>query len=321
MYVGILRTAGLAKEPAVGTLTVPPTTFVPYIPPDGFSTAITLLESAGIRALPDKTVKATQGPAAITGAKIKTELEPENTGPIFMGAFGVDTKTGSAPSGYTHTFTRLANAQLPTYTWWFDRGANYPQFTGCMVNKLDVELKAKEFVTIESEWVALGYDGSGITHSPTYSPAKSFVFNEAVVLVDTVNIKNYDNLKISIDNMVKADHAISGSIYPAKIYSEGFQVTLSGDLFFEDTTQYAKFLAGTYASFNITLTSSEDITGATPGTKYSLAFDMPNLKYMTFPLINPVGVLKISFTARLIFDTGTSKTMSVALTNSASAAY
>jgi hypothetical protein len=321
MYVGILRTAGLAKEPSVGTLTTPPTTFMPYIPPDSFSPAITLLESKGIRALPDVVVKATQGPADIKGAKAKFELEPENSGSLLMAAFGVDNVTGAALTGYSHIFTRLSNAQLPTYTWWFDKGALYPQYVGCMLNKLDLDIKAKEFVSIDTEWIALSYDSTGITHVPTYSPAKPFVFNEAVVTVDGSPAFDYDNIKISVDNMVKADHALAGTIYPKKIYSEGMLITMTGDLFFENTTQYNKFLAGSEASFNVTLTSSEDIAGATPGTKYSLNIDIPTVKYMTSPLVNPTGVLKIAFSARGIYTVASTKTISMTLLNSHSAAY
>ena len=95
-YVGILQAAGLAKEVTVGTLVTPPTEFLPLIAPDSFSEAIQLLESKGIRAIPDTVVKVVQGPGSLKNGKIKVEMEPENCGNLLMAAFGTDTLTETA---------------------------------------------------------------------------------------------------------------------------------------------------------------------------------------------------------------------------------
>ncbi len=441
MQVGRLRTMGLAKEPSVGTLTVPPTDFLRFIPPDSFYPKIAPLDSKAIGSLPDDLIKVTQGPADLNGMKLKLEVEPENVGEVFEACFGLDATTevasfiigssthsidfkedggterhatiasstyimGSssatpsslclavktaleAASGatgtytvtyststkkmtiavggaiaavqilwltganqatgaysilgwthvdtasaasvtsastttvpvFTHTFVRQAVAQLPTYSFWFDKNPLYPQFAGCMLNKLDIDIKAKEFVHADTEWVGLSYDATGITHSPTYSPIKPFRFNQAVVKIDGSSILNYDNIKVSIDNMVKADHALASTIYPAKIYSEGMRVEVSMDLFFEDATQYNKFLAGTTCSLEVILTHSDDISGAASGQKYILDITIPVVFYKTANLPIPTGILKIAFSGEGVYDTNTSKTISVALTNGVAAAY
>jgi hypothetical protein len=321
MYTGQLRAAGLAKEVTVGTLVTPPTEFIPYIAPDSFFPSITLLESTAIRSLPDMVYKASQGPGEVKGMKLKWEAEPENIGNLLMAAFGTDTTTGGTSAGYTHTFTRLSAAQLPTYSWWFDKGAKYPQFVGSMLNKLDLIVKAKEFVMVDADWTAKAYDDNGTSQTPSYSALKPFKFDQAVINVDSSSVLNYDNLKITFDNKVKADHVLSGSIYPGKIYSEGFEVTVTLDFVVENATQYAKFLAGTSAALNIVITSSQDITGATPGTKNSLTIDIPTVMYSAATYPNPQGLLKIAFTAKGIYTTGSTKTVSVALKNSVSASY
>lgn len=320
-YVGILRAAGLAKETVVGTAITTPTEYIPYIPPDGFSPDITTLESKGVRAQPDMVVKASQGPGVIKGGKVKFEVEPENCGNVLMAAFGTDTKTGDASTGYLHTFTRLANAQLPTYTWWFDKGAKFPIFAGCMLSKLDLDIKAKEFVTIDSEWTGLSYNDTGTSKTPAYSALKAWKFAHAAVSVDTVANLNYDNIKVTIDNKVSAEHALSGSIYTSKIWSEGMRVTISADLFFEDSTQYAKFLAGTTAAFQIVLTGTDDIAGATAGVKATLTIDLPEVRYTAAPLHNASGVLKVPFAGVAVYNVATTKTASIALRNSVATAY
>lgn len=222
---------------------------------------------------------------------------------------------------WAHTFTRLAAAQLPTYSWWFNKGAKYMQFLGSMVNKLEITAKARDFVYVDSEWTALTYDDNGSSQTPSYSTVKPWKFNQMVVSIDSGAILNYDNVKITFDNMVKADHVLNSSIYPGKIYSEGWEVTVSLDLVVENSTEYAKFLAGTDAALNFVLTSTDDISGAYAGTKYKLTIDIPTVKYSVASYPSAPGLIKIAFTARGIYTTASTKTVSAALVNSVSATY
>jgi len=223
---------------------------------------------------------------------------------------------------FTHTFVRQAATQLPTYSWWFDKNPLYPQFVGCMLDKMDIDIKAKDIVKIDSDWTGLSYDATGITQTPSYSGARPFTFNMATVNVDGSPVLDYDNIKFGIKNMVKADHALSGSIFPAKIYSEGMDLDISADLFFEDSTQYNKFLAGTTAHLNVVLTSADDISGAATGTKYSLTIDVPQWVYQSANLVIPSGVLKIPFAGKGMLDyASTGYTVQMVLKNSVSTAY
>ena len=440
MYVGQLRSAGLAKEVTVGTLVTPPTEFIPYVPPDSFIPQIQLLEVQSVYSIPDKIRQASQGPGEVKGMKLKWFGSPENIGNLLMGTFGTDTLAESASyvittgvndkidfkenggsqlhatiaagtyamgssssvngslckaiktaleaaagagltytvtfnsgtskvtitassttvqilwltgtnqataayavlgfshadtsaalavtsdsttatQAWSHTFTRLSAAQLPTYSWWFDKGAKYQQFLGCMVNKLELNIKAKEFLTMDTEWVGLAYDDNGSSQSPSYNALKPFKFDNCVVNIDGSQVNNYDNVKITFDNMAKADHVLKGSIWAGKVYSEGFEVTVSLDFFVEDATQYAKFLAGTTCALNFVLTHNSDVTGAYTGTKNKLTIDIPTAMYSVASYPNVPGVLKIAFTARGIYTTSSTKTASVALINSASSAY
>ncbi len=321
MDVGQLRAAGLAKETTVGTLVTPPTRFLPLILPESFFPSIALLEDNGIRAIPDMVYKADQGPGSVHGMKAKIRLEPENCCEIFMGTMGVDTTTGSAPNGYTHTFTRIANAQLPSYSWWVDKGQKFPQFTGCMVNKLDLTAKAGAYIELDSDWTGLKYDDTGTSKSPSYSALSPLKWNQMVVTVDGSGSLNYDNVKISFDNMVEAVPGLNSSIYPAKIYSKGFAVSVSMDFFVEDAVQYAKFLAGTSASLNFVITSTQDIAGATGGTKHTITIDIPTAKYTAAPYPIVQGILKVNFAAKAIYTVASTKTASIAVKNSISTSF
>ena len=320
MYIGKLRAAGLAKENSVGTLVTPPTEFIPYVAPDAFIPAIQLLESGAIYQIPDNIRLVSQGPGTLTGLKLKWHANPINLGNLLMAIFGSDNKTGPTnTSVYTHTFSRLAASQLPTYSWWFDKGAKYQQFVGCMLNKVDFNFKAKEWVDVDTEWVGLSYDDTGTSQTVSYSTVPSFKFDQVVVKVAGSEVDNYDNVKLTFDNMVKADHVLKGSIWPGKIYSEGFDVTVSMDLIVEDATEYNKFLAGTSAALQFVLTHSDNIPSSSPSTKYSLTLNVTEAHYSVASYPNAPGIIKIAFTARGV-NNGTS-TATAVLVNGASSAY
>src|SRR4029077_16588122 len=88
--VGQILEAGWAQDGAVGTLQAPPTEFLPLLLPDSFYPSIGLLESVGIRALPDRVYKISQGPGEVKGMKAKWEAEAENIGNLLMATFGAD---------------------------------------------------------------------------------------------------------------------------------------------------------------------------------------------------------------------------------------
>jgi len=317
-YIGRLGYMGLAKESAPGIVNATMDNWIAFNPPESITPTIKLLEHTGIAGKPDLIIKANQGPGNIPSAKFNFNMEPENIGEVLMAAFGTDIKTGAGPD-YIHTYSRLANAQLPTYSFFLDKGAAKPLYAGAMLNKLTIDAKAGDYVKADADFVALRYDRES-TGVPVYSTLKPFTFNEVAVNFAGSGVEvDYDNIKIEIDNMVKAEHALSSSIWPNKIYSEGFRVTIAADFFVENTTEYAKFLAGTNTSLVITLTSSEIIP--TTAVPYSLTFNLPVGKYSAAPYQLQAGVLKIPFSLVGIYDTSTTKTLNAILVNGKSAAY
>ena len=216
-----------------------------------------------------------------------------------------------------HAFTRVASELLPTYSWWIDSGNKYQQFAGCMLNKLEFTAKAKEYVLADAEWHGLSYDDTGSSKSPSYSTQRAFVFQDATLLMDAAQVYDYDNLKVTIENDVEVMHALSASKYGRLIYSKGLMVTVTADFYFVDTTQYAKFLAGTTAALNLTLTGAT-IANSLP---YKLVLDLPEIQYRAAPLHNPQGPIKVTFAAVAKYNVSAAYTMKATLTNVKGAAY
>jgi hypothetical protein len=220
----------------------------------------------------------------------------------------------------THTFTRVASASLSSYSWWHKNGVNYPTFAGCMLNKLEFDIKAKEFIIADADWAGLLY-AAGSTDTVTYSAYQPFKFDQAALTVGGSSNTDIEELKLVFDNMVEPVHVVGNTINATKIYSKGFRVTISGTLIFEDSTEYAKFIAGTATSFVVTITGVEALTNVT-GTVYpTLTFNIPSAKYQAFPLPLPRDIIKVAFTAVGIYDTSTSKTANAALKNSVAVTY
>lgn len=225
-----------------------------------------------------------------------------------------DSTTGSFIM--SHAFTRLASATLPSYSWWQKNGVNYPEFAGCMLNKLEFSMKAKEFILAAADWAGLKYVAGGTTQSDSYSAKQPFKFSQAVISVAGSPVYDYDELKVTFDNMVDLLHVVGNGIDASKNYSKGFKVSIAASLIVENTTEWDKFIAGTSTSFAVAITGAEMAGGVTP---FSLAFDLPEVYYQAAPI--PIGkdLIKIAFTAVAQFNVSAAYTGKVTLVNTEAA--
>jgi len=212
----------------------------------------------------------------------------------------------------SHAFSRLANAELPTYSWWQKNGANYPQFAGCALNSLEFDIKAKEFVIASADWAGLKYEAGGTDKTSSFSAKQPFKFNQAALTVGGSSVKDYEEVKIKFADNVDLLHVIGDGIDASKSYSKGTMVTISASMIVENTTEWDKFIAGTASSFAFAITGSELAGGVTP---FSLAFDIPEVYYQAAPI--PIGndLIKIAFTAVAKYNVAAGYTAKATLVN------
>ena len=236
-------------------------------------------------------------------------------------AASVTSDSTTAAAVQTHTFKRADVSALPTYTYWFKKGGKYPYFSGCMLSKLILEAKAKEYVTADAEFVGLkyeGYDASGAGVSPVYSTRVPYTFANAQIKLDSVASLDYDSIKVELDNMVEADHVIGSSIWAAKIHAGGFRASVTANLIFEDDTQYQKFINATDAKMEIIFTHPDKVNGTTP---YGVTFTVPVAKYLTAPFTLPDGKIMIPFAAVCRYNDSDSASIIAALVTDVATAY
>lgn len=212
----------------------------------------------------------------------------------------------------SHAFSRLADAELPTYSWWQENGLNYPQFAGCALNSLELDIKAKEFILATADWAGMKYEAGGTTKATSYSAKQPFKFNQAALTVGGSANTNYEEIKIKFDDQAELLHVIGSGIDAEKVYSKGMMVSLSATLIVENSTEWDKFIAGSSTSFALAITGSEMAGGSTP---FSLAVDLPEVYYQAAPI--PIGkdLIKIVFTAVAKLNVSAGYTSKVTLVN------
>ena len=234
-------------------------------------------------------------------------------------ASGLNVTSDSTAAGgvYSHLFTRKATAALPTFSWWQLNALDYPTMQACMLSKLDIDIKAKEFIQADATWVGLKYL-AGVTESLSDSALTPFKFDQAILTVGGAGETDIQDLKLSFDNNVAVEHVVGNTIWGTKIASHGLGVKASGTLVVEDLTEWAKFISGTASSLAIAITSGDMVKAAIP---YSLAFSVPTMIYRTMPRPIAKGLMKIAFASDPIFNVAGSITANATLVNSVSTPY
>jgi hypothetical protein len=318
--VGRLQPVGFVKRGAAPTVPVTPGTFITptqfprWLPDWNWYPEITLLESPAISAVRELPVKAVKGPASLEGFKLNAELEPTDVfGNLFMAGFGSDTVTGDGiASVRAHNFEALQSAQLPTYDWWHEEGDKEFGFGGMMCSKWDLFMPAKEMVRLEEEWVGL-YHVDGLALSPvlSYPAQRPLTFAQIDVTLGGVLVTNLTMAHLSVENAAVADHTLrSDTNFANRMWTEHFLATAEFDTFFEDATEYNKFLAAsspstpTPTSLDVVVTSAETFTDG-PTQAYIYRFKIVTLDYRTAEVPLPSGVIKGKFTGVALPGSGT----------------
>jgi hypothetical protein len=218
---------------------------------------------------------------------------------------------------YSHLFTRAATASLPLFSWWQQNALDYPTMQACMLSKLDIDIKAKEFIQADATWLGLKYL-PGVTQSLTDSALSPLKFDQAILTVGGAGETDIQDLKLSFDNNVAVEHVVGNTIWGSKVASHGFGVKASGTLVVEDLTEWAKFIAGTASSLGLQINSTDMVKAAIP---YSLACSVPTMIYRTMPRPIAKGLMKIAFSSDPIFNVAGSITANATLVNSVYTAY
>ena len=210
---------------------------------------------------------------------IESELNDTSFGLILYAAFGTLSSSGVVDSAYTHTFSVEASAQHDSLTITIADPDRTDQFSLCMLDTLDINVKPDEIVTFAAAFK--GRSGRQVAAaSPTYSTAfNKFLGRHAVVKIASVvgslaaasalNLKNFQ-IKIA-KNLVMNN--VLGTVWPDDILNQKLEITGSFELDLDDQTYRNLMLNGTYQALRLQITNTDVLIGATsrPDFKIDLA--------------------------------------------------
>jgi len=261
------------------------------------------------------------GPYRAQGTIGAFPVEPENIGELLCGVLGQDSVTNPYAGVYLHTFS--AADTLPSHT----IRLGVEQIERILPGSLVESLKLNFAYNKDAEAQAEIYSGFLETKAAIGTPSISALqaLNPAL-LSSTLNIGGaskkdivYD-AEITIKNHIPFDKAtIDGRTFQKKRYGHR-EITGKLSMFFDDTAEYDRFIAGT--SFGLTLTSFGPIIAST--YCYFLDVELWNCVYEKdlAPDVKPQNEpLVVDAPFKAFYDVGQAKDIAVLLENTISAQY
>ena len=217
------------------------------------------------------------GPYRARGLIGDFPVEPENIiGELLMGVFGSETPTNPYAGVYLHTFAPADT--LPSYTLRLGVEQTERILAGGLIESLTVKFPHDNDIQASAEVLSGFVETKVAIGTPTISALQALNMQNAasVLTIATVNKRTliYD-LGVTLKNNIPFDRGdLSGRTFATKRYG---QRKVSGRLsaYFDDTTEYDRFIAGT--EFTLIATAVGPIFAST--YTYQLGFELRKCAY------------------------------------------
>lgn len=244
------------------------------------------------------------GPYRTRGVIGDFPVEPENIiGELLYGVFGAVSTANPTGGVYLHTFSPADT--LPSYTVRLGVEQTERILPGGLVEALTVRFPHDDDVKARADILSGFVETKQALQTPTISALQAFNYQDtdSVLKIATVNKRNiiYD-LELTIRNNIPFDRgALDGRTFSTKRYGQR-EVTGKLSAFFDDTTEYDRFIAGT--EFTLEVRSAGPlITGA---YDYYLDFELRKCVYLreAAPDVRPMSEpLVIDAPFKAFYDT------------------
>lgn len=245
---------------------------------------------------------------------VKVAAAPTNT---VLTVTGVTLTAGSTTTG-TVTFKPSARIKNGTTqrSFTFFKGlsdlknpTNYPQFTfpGCRINNLNLSFATGSILTGSLDVMGLSATVA-TTAAPTFTSASTSTVMNAVgnitnIFIDDVASTAYFNkLDFNYTNAIRSQDAI-GTLGHVGLALGKVGVTGNIDIYFSDTSLYAKYLAGTAFSLSFMV---KDTNTTTDGNAYIIT--IPRVKFTSATVVASGSDADVNISAQwqaLVDATGT----------------
>ncbi len=250
-----------------------------------------------------------------TGTLATVDVEASTIGDLLMGCLGaVATIQPDAPNSPTvsrHTFSRLNDIQMPSFTFFVDRRLSRKRYPLTVIKKLALSgaVDGKGLVNVD---LLFKTEEPASAFTPTYGSPKPLMFFQTDFKIDGVSDVNVKNWTLNVDNGSVAQRTLIQSRDAKDILSPGRFIIDGGfEIYFESEAQRQKFLDASLAALNIILTG--DIIEDT--FKNQLEFVIPEARYTAFPFGNLDDLLGAAVTFEAQYNIAAGYSLQAILTN------
>ena len=303
------------------------------------------LQSAAITGIVDVQNICT-GPTNVTGG-VSVEVQPVSIGYLFRSFFdststslgGLSVGSGSFLSACnSHGTIRVhrflaSNAQfqsgsgsdVPTLTMHAFRGPNATVGVDSAFAYYKMACTDFELTFDTGAFITANFNYQGIATG--YVPSTNAVIPQHVCFTwDAVSISiagaadaTFQNLTIRGNNNMEFIRTLDTTVNPSLLKRNGLRTfELSGNLSFQNHTQYGRFHNG--SEFPVTVTVLGPLI--TAGFNHQLRLEMPRVKFtQVAPQINGPGFISVPFTAQAFYSVGSGTAFDAWLVNTRTSAY
>jgi len=226
-----------------------------------------------------------------------------------LGGYSKEQQGGT--SAWKHTFKGADS--IKSFTGRVGAETDERVLGGCLLNSLALRFAHGEELRGVAE-VFAAEEAKGTIGSPTFSALDPFVFSQATVeFTDTAKAIVAEG-EVRINNRIPFDRGVLGSRYFPKIMVGKRLVDGRLSLFFDDATEYDRFLAGT--EFKLELLTTGPQIGTT-GYYYSLNIIMTKCVYLrdTAPHVDRRELIVLDAPFQAFYDSTPATEITVELIN------
>jgi hypothetical protein len=215
-------------------------------------------------------------------------------------------------TAWKHTFAQSLITQLPSYSFFINRGMNdlsgnpTKSYNLGTIAKLKISGKDDSPVDWEASLMAQQEVTYGGAWTPTYLETPVLMFSGTTVKIAGAvpTVPNIGEWSVDMEPGIKGYRPLSQQAYPYDFLAAGpFKLTGDMMVYFMDETERAKFLADTLTTLEFSCVGAVINNGA---IKNTLDISLPNVQYDSFPFGDEGGFLgaKVKYNANGAYTAG-----------------
>jgi hypothetical protein len=308
------KSFGFKKEASRGVAEAAPAKYLAVGADSELNYSSVLIPDDRIRGFKDRFPSA-PGIKEGTGTLATIDAEASTMGDLLFGCLGsVATAQPDAPNSptvYRHTFSRLNGIQMPSFTYFVDRGLSKKRYPLTVIKKLALSGAVDGKALVNAD-LLFKTEEAASSFTPSYGSPKPLMFFQTDFKIDGVSDVNVKSWTLNIDNASAALRTLNQSRDVKDIVSPGRFIIDGGfEIYFESETQRQKFLDASLAALNIILTGDiiED------AFKNQLEFVIPEARYTAFPFGNLDDLLGAAVTFEAHYNIAAGYSLQSILTN------